>query len=626
MGVYLLNALILVARYFQGPRRNASLIQVILWFTAVAGYLLYASSQEHENFLLQSHQTLMGVATMLFSQYSGVSSTYAWGASYSLPTALRYFDLDPILQDFASCPSCFKLHEIDDEGDFEDVCTYEDFEGNKCRERLGSLDYLKDGSTILRPRQPYQYQSLKEWLGKLLSRPGIEQLLECEPRLPTTPGQVNDIWEAEYVHQLQRNGSSFWDRGAMDCGSHEVRLLFALAIDWFNAHHSPAGKKSWEVGSIFLVCLNLPPHLRFRQENICLLGVIPGPHKPSTDEINHFLWPLVEELLQLWSKGVWYTRTADFPTGRLVRGALGPVVCDLPAIRPVVGFMAFNAIRFCCWCLLNIHDLSTVIKYHLLPLRTESMETHRRRADEWLGASKTRRESLEREHGIRWSALLDLPYWNPIECAVLDLMHNGYLGNFRSHIREVWQQDIEKNGGPGSVPVYRLPPDALAYRRGKKVLESNGGEKAFKLLDIGTLDLLCRDHNLLPTVGPDAPAERLIGALLSWVGRFGILLSCSVRSQDLQRHGQGEIPEPDPATADDTILWATPLNKWEKIGIRTLIRVANRRLIPGQVSFNERRDSQQVVAQYLKVSIIRVMGQNEPRRRSLWFDRITHQI
>lgn len=472
----------------------------------------------------------MGVATLVFSQHSGVPTPYTGGAGYSLPTALRYFNIDPILQEFASCPSCFKLHEIDDEGEFEYACTYEDFEGNKCGERLGSLDQRKDGSSVLRPRQPYQYQSLKEWLGRLLARPGIEQLMEREPKLPTTPGQVNDIWEAEYVHQLQRNGSSFWDPRTIESGKHEVRLLFAIAIDWFNAHHSGAGKKSWEVGSIFLVCLNLPQHLRFRQENICLLGVIPGPHKPSTDEINHFLWPLVDELLELWSTGVWYTQTANFTTGRLVRGALGPVVCDLPAIRPVVGFMAFNAIRFCCWCLLNIHDLSTVIKYHLLPLRAEPLEEHHRRANQWLGASKTRRDKLEKENGIRWSALLELPYWNPVECAVLDLMHNGFLGNFRSHIREVWQQDPEKNGGAGSVPVYRLPPDASAYRRGRKVMEANGGKKALEKLDIGTLDLLCRDRNLLSTVGPDAPAERLVTALLSWVSRSDITLSYSLRS------------------------------------------------------------------------------------------------
>lgn len=460
------------ARYYSGPRRNASTIQVVLWFTAVVGYLLYASSQEHENFTLRSYQTVVGLATTLFGQYSGVSTPYSAGASYSLPTALRYFDLDPILQDFASCPACYKLHQIDD-GDFEDTCTYEDFEGNKCGQRLGSVHQLEDGSTVLRPRQRFQYQSLQQWLGRLLARPGMEKLMECEPTVPTLHNGVRDIWEADYVHKLEREGRRFWDRSAQDSRKHEARYLFALAVDWFNAHHSPVGKKSWEVGSIFLVCLNLPPHLRFRQENVCLLGVIPGPHKPSTDEINHFLWPLVEELLQLWSTGVWYTQTADFPTGRLVRGVLGPVVCDLPAIRPVVGFMAFNATRFCSWCLLHIQDLSTTILYHLLPLRTETLETHHQQANQWLGASKTERDDLEQENGIRWSVLLELPYWDPIECAVLDLMHNGFLGNFRSHIREVWLQDIEEPGGAGSIPVYRLPPNALAYRRGVRVLELN---------------------------------------------------------------------------------------------------------------------------------------------------------
>lgn len=358
-----------------------------MWFTAIVGYLLYASSQEHGNFHLRCYQTVAGLATALASQYSGVSGGYNWGQPYSLPTALKYFDLDPVLQDFASCPSCFKLHKIEN-GEFEDNCIYVDFDGKTCGERLGSYHQLKDGATVVTPRQRFQYQPLKEWVGRLLTRPGIENLMECGPKGDLPPDQVHDIWEAEYVRELRRDGKRFWD-GDVDSSKHEVRYLFALAIDWFNAHHSPAGKKSHEVGSIFLVCLSLPAHLRFRQENICLLGVIPGPNKLSTHEINHFLWPLVEELLQFWSTGVWYTQTAEFPTGRLVRGALGPVVCDLPAIRPVIGFMPFNATRFCSWCLIHLHDLSNLLKFTSLTLRTDSLEQHKEHASAWLGASKT---------------------------------------------------------------------------------------------------------------------------------------------------------------------------------------------------------------------------------------------
>jgi len=45
--------------------------------------------------------------------------------------------------------------------------------------------------------------------------------------------------------------------------------------------------------------MNLPRHMRNKQENILLVGLIPGPHEPAHD-LNSFLEPLVEDLLHFW--------------------------------------------------------------------------------------------------------------------------------------------------------------------------------------------------------------------------------------------------------------------------------------------------------------------------------------
>jgi len=45
--------------------------------------------------------------------------------------------------------------------------------------------------------------------------------------------------------------------------------------------------------------MNLPWTMRFRQENVLLIGLIPGPTEPKTD-INPFLAPLVQELQRLF--------------------------------------------------------------------------------------------------------------------------------------------------------------------------------------------------------------------------------------------------------------------------------------------------------------------------------------
>jgi len=79
-------------------------------------------------------------------------------------------------------------------------------------------------------------------------------------------------------------------------------------------------------------------------------GVIPGPKEPSPKQLNHFLMPLVEDLLLFW-EGVQFSRTADYPQGRLVYAALIPVVADLPASRKVHGAPGPTATRYCALCL-----------------------------------------------------------------------------------------------------------------------------------------------------------------------------------------------------------------------------------------------------------------------------------
>ena len=45
----------------------------------------------------------------------------------------------------------------------------------------------------------------------------------------------------------------------------------------------------------------------FKEENIIIVGIMPGPHEPLKTT-NSYLTPLVEELKQLWSGVVMKTR------------------------------------------------------------------------------------------------------------------------------------------------------------------------------------------------------------------------------------------------------------------------------------------------------------------------------
>ena len=104
-----------------------------------------------------------------------------------------------------------------------------------------------------------------------------------------------------------------------------------LNIDWFR----PCKHTEYSIGAIYLTVMNLPRFVRFKQENVLLIGIIPGPKEPKHD-INCYLAPLVEELKLLWSGTD--MRIHPKTTTVHVQCALLCVACDIPAARKVCGF------------------------------------------------------------------------------------------------------------------------------------------------------------------------------------------------------------------------------------------------------------------------------------------------
>ena len=50
------------------------------------------------------------------------------------------------------------------------------------------------------------------------------------------------------------------------------------------------------------------------------------------------------------------------------------------------------------------------------------------------------RGEIERGHGVRWSQLHRLPYFDPIRCTMIDPMHNLFLGTAKRMVK-IWIQD-----------------------------------------------------------------------------------------------------------------------------------------------------------------------------------------
>ncbi|KIJ29534.1 hypothetical protein M422DRAFT_85357, partial [Sphaerobolus stellatus SS14] len=58
-----------------------------------------------------------------------------------------------------------------------------------------------------------------------------------------------------------------------------------------------------------MACLNLPLDICFKAENMYIAGIIPGPEEPHKTALNHYLRPLIDDLVVSYTKGVYFSKT-----------------------------------------------------------------------------------------------------------------------------------------------------------------------------------------------------------------------------------------------------------------------------------------------------------------------------
>lgn len=223
-----------------------------------------------------------------------------------------------------------------------------------------------------------------------------------------------------------------------------------------------------------MTIMNLPRHDRFLQENVILVGVIPGPNEPPL-HLNTFLKPLVDELKGLW-KGV-FLKNAEGHTV-IVRAALLCSGCDIPASRKVCGFLGHRATKGCSKCLVSFPTESFGQKADYTNFERSSWDprtndSHREIAQKYcLCNTQADQRKIEQEFGIRYTILLELPYFDAARICTVDPMHNLLLGTAK-HMIETWkclsvidsktfdiiQQKVDSFTSPpdiGRLPRYHL--------------------------------------------------------------------------------------------------------------------------------------------------------------------------
>ncbi|KIM52099.1 hypothetical protein SCLCIDRAFT_88235, partial [Scleroderma citrinum Foug A] len=187
---------------------------------------------------------------------------------------------------------------------------------------------------------------------------------------------------------------------------------------------------------ISMACLNLPLDMRYKPENLYLAGIILGPKQPLLENLNHYIHPLIAQLATSWKQGVRYLRTANHPGGRVTQSAIVLAVCDLPAVCHLAALAGTGSHFFCSAC--NCYHRANYGRTNFEKWMSRDKDKLCQYAEQWRDAPTAAEcERLFKAHGVRYSELWQLPYWDPSHQLVVDSMHCILEGLVQHHVHNL---------------------------------------------------------------------------------------------------------------------------------------------------------------------------------------------
>ncbi|PKY56565.1 hypothetical protein RhiirA4_476956 [Rhizophagus irregularis] len=300
----------------------------------------------------------------------------------------------------AACNKCHKLHNVKNIVEYKKEgkaaianCLHEEFPNNPVSSRR-KMEQLLYPVCMLYPKP-----SIRQQLSILYQRPGFENMLKLSGVQREEDNIYSDIYDGKIWKTFPFDGSTFF---TPETATTNLGLLFNL--DWFQ----PFTYTQHSTGAIYASICNLPRSERNKPENIIYLGFLPGPKE--------------------------YSDGLDIKVALIVGSS------DISATRKLFGHG--SAVMKCHRC--EKHSIYSE-KYRKTHYGGDhnyeiiTTESHRKYAYEWLQCnSKNSREDHFKEHGVRWSELLHLPYMDPIRFAAVDPMHCLFLGVAKWIIKSIF--------------------------------------------------------------------------------------------------------------------------------------------------------------------------------------------
>ena len=142
---------------------------------------------------------------------------------------------------------------------------------SKCGTSLLKVIKTATGKRKFVPYKVFCYKSIIDAIKELVQKPGIIDIFNHWKSHSIPCNILTDVYDGAVWKSFKTS-----DDGK-ELLSSRYGLALIVNVDWFQPYkHVP-----YSVGVIYICVLNFPRHMRYKQENIIIVGIIPGPHEPK---------------------------------------------------------------------------------------------------------------------------------------------------------------------------------------------------------------------------------------------------------------------------------------------------------------------------------------------------------
>ncbi|KAF8595180.1 hypothetical protein BDV93DRAFT_481245 [Ceratobasidium sp. AG-I] len=362
-----------------------------------------------------------------------------------------------LITTFTLCPACSKRYSpAYIAASNNATCTMDGCDGVLYSDKVLASGERKRTST-----RTFPYASPINWIRRMLARDGIARLVQAW-RKPEDENFGPPVTAEDWNHGVNRDeplgdimdGWGWRSRPAgvqrvvdpvtgrvtdqtvlnppMRFSSLPFGLSLSMNVDWYFNRFQSNKQGNYSVGACFIIINNLPRHLRFLRENMCLALVMPGPNEPNGYALDQMMEPLVDDILQLQQgvrMPVWNNEQQAFEQ-LVIHGDLHNQIADLIARIKMIGAAGVaSELNFCLYCRTRLSALSVPVGFTRanFPYRVPEEELDNRYYYKSLDNAEDR-EIFFQFTGTRFTELDRLGGWDAARRSPPDAMHLIFLG------------------------------------------------------------------------------------------------------------------------------------------------------------------------------------------------------